>query len=108
MITPGLLLRLREVADIGPDDFASFAMLRIGDHDAREILAAVDTMQAVRVYLAAPSPSLTIAIVAIVVPSLLPLPPPPSLSSPPPPMSLLLLLSLPPLLLPSLIVCCCR
>ena len=40
MITPGLLLRLREVADIGPDDFASFAMLRIGDHDAREILAA--------------------------------------------------------------------
>lgn len=58
MITPGLLLRLREVADIGPDDFASFAMLRIGDHDAREILAAVDTMQAVRVYLAAPSPSL--------------------------------------------------
>lgn len=58
MITPGLLLRLREVADIGPDDCASFAMLRIGDHDAREILAAVDTMQAVRLYLDAPSPSI--------------------------------------------------
>ena len=58
MITPGLLLRLREVADIGPDDCASFAMLRIGDHDAREILAAVDTLQAVRLYLDAPAPSL--------------------------------------------------
>lgn len=60
MITPGLLLRLREVADIGPDDFASFAMLRIGDHDAREILAAVDTMQAVRLYLDTPAPSIDI------------------------------------------------
>lgn len=60
MITPGLLLRLREVADIGPKDFASFAMLRIGDHDAREILAAVDTMQAVRLYLDTPAPSIDI------------------------------------------------
>lgn len=58
MITPGLLLRLREVADIGPDDFASFAMLRIGDHDAREILAAVDTVQAVRLYVALPTATL--------------------------------------------------
>lgn len=60
MITPGLLLRLREVADIGPDDFAAFAMLRIGDHDAREILAAVDTVQAVRLYLDTPAPSIDI------------------------------------------------
>jgi len=35
-------------------------LVRIGDHDAREILAAVDTVQAVRLYLDTPSPSIDI------------------------------------------------
>lgn len=34
--------------------------MRIGDHDAREILAAVDPVQAVRLYLDTPSPSIDI------------------------------------------------
>ena len=32
--------------------------MRIGDHDAREILAAVDTLQAVRLYVALPTATL--------------------------------------------------
>jgi hypothetical protein len=58
MISPGVAARLREIADVHPGDLASRGTVLIGDHDAREILAAVDTLQAVRLYLDAPAPSL--------------------------------------------------
>lgn len=58
MISPGVAARLREIADVHPGDLASRGTALIGDHDAREILAAVDTLQAVRLYLDAPAPSL--------------------------------------------------
>jgi len=58
MISPGVAARLREIADVHPGDLASRGTVLIGDHDAREILAAVDTLQAVRLYLDAPSPSI--------------------------------------------------
>lgn len=53
------MAQLRETAALEPDDIVSFCMARIGDHDAREILAALDTLQAVRLYLEAPSPPST-------------------------------------------------
>ena len=58
MITPGVLARLREIAQLDPEDIASFGLARIGDHDAREILADVDTLQAVRLYVALPTATL--------------------------------------------------
>lgn len=58
MITPGVLARLREIAQLDPEDIASFGLVRIGDHDAREILADVDTLQAVRLYVALPTATL--------------------------------------------------
>ncbi len=43
MITPGVMSVLRETARLDPDDIASFALLRIGDHDARQIVDALPT-----------------------------------------------------------------
>lgn len=60
MIAPAIVARLREIADVRPDDIVSRGTLLVGDHDAREILAAVDTVQAVRLYLDAPAPSIDI------------------------------------------------
>lgn len=58
MITPGVMSVLRETARLDPDDIASFALLRIGDHDARQIVDALDTLQAVRLYVALPTATL--------------------------------------------------
>lgn len=58
MITPGVMSVLRETARLDPDDIASFALLRIGEHDARQIVDALDTLQAVRLYVALPTATL--------------------------------------------------
>lgn len=58
MITPGVMSVLRETARLDPDDIASVALLRIGDHDARQIVDALDTLQAVRLYVALPTATL--------------------------------------------------
>jgi hypothetical protein len=58
MITPGVMSVLRETARLDPDDIASFALLRLGDHDARQIVDALDTLQAVRLYVALPTATL--------------------------------------------------
>lgn len=60
MIAPAIVARLREIADVRPDNIVSRGTLLVGDHDAREILAAVDTVQAVRLYLDTPAPSIDI------------------------------------------------
>jgi hypothetical protein len=60
MITPGVMSVLRETARLDPDDIASFALLRIGEHDARQIVDALDTLQAVRLYVALPTATLDI------------------------------------------------
>ena len=53
-----LTITIGETARLDPDDIASFALLRIGDHDARQIVDALDTLQAVRLYVALPTATL--------------------------------------------------
>lgn len=55
VLEAGAITSVQALADI-----VSRGTLLVGDHDAREILAAVDTVQAVRLYLDTPAPSIDI------------------------------------------------